>query len=284
MNKYEYKIIADSSCELPSKYAADERFAIVPFRMEIDGYPIRDSKNINIKELLDRIAKSKSCPRSACPSPDLFLKHFEGSEKRIYIITVSAKLSGCYNSAMLAKRIYEESHDDKIITVIDSKSASGGECLIALKALELEELGLPGKEIQDYLADYRDHMFTYVVLDNIETLRKNGRLSRLKAIAANSFNIKPLLSGKDGEIVELGHAVGLRKTWQCMVSKIEQQTAKMADTKNRVLIITHCNNERGAKKVCEMLKKHTNFKDYIIMNTSGLSSLYANDGGIIVAY
>jgi len=280
----DFRIIADSSCELPEQYSEKDCFQIVPFRMEIDGLPIRDDKKINIMQLLEKIANSKTCPRSACPSPDMFMRHMEGDEERVYIITISSKLSGCYNSALLAKRIYEEENSDKKIAVIDSRSASGGESLIALKAYELEEQGLPFEQIVEELEAYRDSLYTYVVLDNLETLRKNGRLSRLKAAAASSLHIKPLLEGVMGELVEVEKAIGLRKAWNCMVKRIAKEAAldKMTNTKR--IVITHCNNLAGAEKVRDMLKSCTDFKEYIIMNTSGLSSLYANDGGIIIAY
>ncbi len=280
----DYKIIADSSCELPGALKEDKRFALVPFRMEVDGVNYKDNSSLNIKSFLDSIKKSKTCPKSSCPSPDLFLRQFETSAKRVYVITISSKLSGCYNSAMLAKKLYEEEHNDKQIFVIDSQSASGGECLLALKALELEEEGNSFDEICIRLANYRDHIFTYFVLDNIETLRKNGRLSRLRALAANTLHIKPLLAGDKGDIIQLDRAIGLRKAWDCMVKRIAKETANITDMKNRRLIITHCNNYKGAKLVRDMLKSCTNFKEYIIMNTSGLSSLYANEGGIIVVY
>ncbi len=280
----DYKIIADSSCELPSSLKEDKRFALVPFRMEIDGVNYKDNSSLNIKSFLETIKASKTCPKSSCPSPDLFLRQFDTDAKRIYVITISSKLSGCYNSAMLAKSMYEEEHDDKDILVIDSLSASGGECLLALKAMELEEAGYDFDEISVRLNNYRDHISTYFVLDNIETLRKNGRLSKLRALAATTLNIKPLLAGKMGDIVQLDRAIGLRKAWNQMVKRIAKETENLKDMQSRRLIITHCNNFKGAVKVREMLKSCTNFKEYIIMNTSGLSSLYANEGGIIVVY
>lgn len=280
----DYKIIADSSCELPSALRDDKRFALVPFHMEVDGVSYKDNKSLNIKKFLESIAGSKTCPKSSCPSPDLFVRQFETSAKRIYIITISAKLSGCYNSAMLAKSMYEEEHNDKQIFVIDSQSASGGECLLALKAYELEQEGYSFDEITVRLTNYRDQISTYFVLDNIETLRKNGRLSRLKALAANTLNIKPLLAGDRGDIIQLDKAIGLRKAWTCMVKRIAKDVETLNDMKSRRLIITHCNNFKGALKVRDMLKTCTDFKEYIIMNTSGLSSLYANEGGIIVVY
>ena len=280
----DYKIIADSSCELPTSLRDDERFSLIPFSMEVDGVSFKDNKSLNIKSFLESIRNSKTCPKSSCPSPDLFLRQLDTDAKRVYIITISGKLSGCYNSAMLAKNLYEEEHDDKEIFVIDSRSASGGECLLALKAMELEEAGCDFDEISVRLENYRDHISTYFVLDNLETLRKNGRLSRLRTLVANTLHIKPLLAGHMGDIIQLDRAIGLRKAWDCMVKRIAKDAANVTDMKNRRLIITHCNNFKGALKVRDMLKTCTDFKEYMIMNTSGLSSLYANEGGIIVVY
>lgn len=280
----DFKIIADSSCELPDIYLENKSFELVPFHMEIDGEHIRDTRNINIRSLLDKIAACKTCPKSSCPSPDTFMRYMEGPEKRVYVVTISSKLSGCYNSAILAKSLYEEEHDDKEIFVIDSLSASGGESLLAIKAYELEQMGLSFEEITNKLTEYRDSISTYVVLDNLETFRKNGRLSRVGALAASSLKIKPLLAGVMGELVAVEKAIGLRKAWTAMVNRIARETVSMDITNGKRIIITHCNNLAGAEKIKAMLESCTNFKEYIIMQTSGLSSLYANEGGIIVTY
>lgn len=281
----EYLIIADSSCELPNEYIDDERFSLVPFNMDIDGEQIKDVKGIDILELLRKIAACKTCPRSSCPSPDNFVRLFEAAEsKRIYVVTISSHLSGCFNSANIAKMMYEEEHDDKQIFVIDSLSASGGESLLAIKAYELEEQGLPFETICDNLTEYRNNITTYVVLDNLETFRKNGRISRVDAIIASSLRIKPLLQGVKGELEAVEKAIGLRKAWNAMTNRIIRETAKLGDNVPKRIIITHCNNLAGAERVRDTLKASANFKEYIIMQTSGLSSLYANDGGIIVTY
>lgn len=207
----EYKIIADSSCELPEEFRNDERFCLVPFSLEVNGEPMRDTKDLNIKSLLAKIASCKEAPKSACPSPDIFQRNFEGEAKRIYIVTISSELSGCYNSARLAKEIYDDEAGDKEIFVIDSQSASGGESQLALLAYELEEQGLGFEEITKKLSEFRDEMKTYFVLDNIDTLAKNGRITRFAAAAAKTLSIKAVLAGDKGTIVKVGQAVGIRK-------------------------------------------------------------------------
>lgn len=276
-----YKIIVDSSCELPEEFLNDPHFCSIPFGLEVGGTHFTDNMELDVEELLRQIAASPACPKSSCPSPQLFMENMEGEAEHIYIVTISSQLSGCYNSAVLAKNMYEEQNDDKKIAVIDSQSASGGETQIALLAMELEEEGYPFEEIEEKLNQYRDEMETTFVLDNIETLRKNGRLSRVKALVATSLNIKPVLAADKGTIVQIGQGIGMKKALNKLVDVIIKNGGELS--KKRI-IISHCNNVKRAEEVMKMLQTKTDAPNIKIMATGGLSSLYANDGGIIVTY
>ncbi|MDD6202087.1 MAG: DegV family protein, partial [Lachnospiraceae bacterium] len=170
---------------------------------------------------------------------------------------------------------------DKKIFVIDSESASCGESQIALRAMELEEQGKSFEEITKELEEYRDAMKTYFVLDNIETLRKNGRMSGVKALVATTLNIKPVLASDKGSIVQAGQAIGIKKALMKMIEIIVKEAQNIKDKR---IMITHCNNPQKAEWVKNALAEKTGSDNIVIMPTSGLSSLYANDGGIIVTY
>lgn len=276
-----YKIIVDSSCELPEEVRSDSHFSSIPFGLEVGGIHFTDDSELDVEELLREIAACPTCPKSSCPSPQLFLESMEAQVDHIYIVTISEHLSGCYNSAILAKNMYEEQHTDKKIAVIDSLSASGGETQIALLAMELEKAGYSFEEIVEKLNRYRDEMETTFVLDNIETLRKNGRLSRVKALVATSLNIKPVLAADEGTIVQIGQGIGMKKALNKLVDVIIK---KGGDLSKKRIIISHCNNEKRACEVMKMLQEKVDAPNVMIMATRGLSSLYANDGGIIVSY
>ncbi len=276
-----YKIIVDSSCELPVELIEDPHFCSIPFGLEVGGTQYVDDSKLDVEELLRAIADCPTCPKSSCPSPQLFLENMEGEAQRIYIVTISSNLSGCYNSAVLAKSMYEEQYSDKKIAIIDSLSASGGETQIALLAHELEKEGKSFEEIEAQLNQYRDAMETTFVLDNIETLRKNGRLSRVKALVATSLNIKPVLAADNGTIVQIGQGIGMKKALNKLVDVIIKNGGELS--KKRI-IISHCNNAMRAEEVKKMLQAKVHAPNIVIMATKGLSSLYANDGGIIVTY
>lgn len=276
-----YRIIADSSCELPEELLKTGYFHLVPFGLEVSGEQLIDDESMDVDDLLKKIAASPECPKSSCPSPQLFMDRMEGDATRIYIVTISAKLSGAYNSAVLAKSMYEEEHNDKQICIIDSMSASCGESQIAMLAHELEQQGLSFDEISARLEEYRDKMETCFVLDNLETLRKNGRLSGVKALVASTLSIKPVLVAKDGEIAQVSQGIGIRKALGKLVEEIIKRGGELSQKR---IIITHCNNLSRAEEVKKLIENKIGTSNIIIMATKGLSSLYANDGGIIVTF
>lgn len=275
-----YKIILDSCGELPEALKNDKRFERVPLRLEVGDYQILDDDGFDQKEFLQKVAEYSGCAKSSCPSPERFMEACHTDEaEHIYIITLSSHLSGSYNSAELGKKLYLETYGQKEICVIDSQSASGGETQIALLAAELEEEGLSFEEIKEKLLEYRDKMRTYFILDNLETLRKNGRLSAVKAMVAQTLSIKPVMSAKEGVIIQKGQAVGIKKAMARLVDYMQKE---LTDLEKRRIVITHCNCPERADYVKELLEERIAVREIRIMETAGVSSLYANDGGIIV--
>ncbi len=183
-------------------------------------------------------------------------------------------------TAQCLAKIYEEEYSDKQIVVLDSKSASVGQTLIAMKIVEAEEAGLSFEEVIAKAEQFREEEHTYFVLESLETLRKNGRLSNLKALAADVLNIKPVMGADpDGNIVQLDKARGMKKALDKMVT---QMFKNVGNTEEKVLAISHCNCLERAEWVKELALSKGTFKDCFIVDTRGISSLYANDGGIIM--
>lgn len=145
--------------------------------------------------------------------------------------------------------------------------------------MELEEAGKPFGEIVKELETLRDCMKTYFVLDNLETLRKNGRLTGVKALVATTLNVKPLMEGVKGTIAQKGQAIGMKKGLAKMAEAVIKEVEDPAD---RVLMITHCNCPDRAELVKGMVLGKIKVRDTVIMDTAGISSMYANDGGVIV--
>lgn len=274
-----YKIVVDSCCELPEQYKEDERFEIIPLGLEVGDYKIMDDKNFNQAEFLAQVANCPQCPRSSCPSPEKYMESYQTDAENVFVITLSSHLSGSYNSAEVGRNLYIEKYGGKNICVFDSESAASGETQYAMMAMELQEQGVSFEDTVKRLQDFRDEMKTYFILDNLETLRKNGRLTGVKAMVVSTLNIKPIMYGNHGIIAQKSQAIGMKKA----LSKLADIMVKeVPDIKDRRLMISHCNCPDKAEFMKKELLARTGFRDIIIMDTAGVSSMYANDGGVVV--
>jgi len=275
-----YKIVVDSCCELPEELKHDPRYEIVPLTLIVgDSYERLDDDGFDQKEFLQAVAECPVSPRSACPSPEKYMEAYRTDADHVYVVTLSSKLSGSYNSAVLGKNLYHETYGEKQIYVVDSRSASCGETQIAMQIARWEDEGMGYEEVTEKIEKFTDGMHTYFVLDNLDTLRKNGRLSGVKALVASTLSIKPVMAGDQGSIVQLGQSVGIKKALAKMVDHVVRD---VVDAEKKCLMITHCNNPERANSVKEQILAKVKFKDVLIMDTAGISSMYANDGGVIV--
>ena len=275
-----YKIIVDSCGELTHRMKNSGVYETASLSMEVDGDVIVDDESFDQADFLRRVAASPECPKSSCPSPEKYMELYSGSEERVYAVTLSSELSGSYNSAVLGRNLLLEHKPEKKVHVFDSCSASVGETLIALKIEECEQAGMEFEKVVETVDKYIESQHTYFVLENLETLRKNGRLSNLKAFVATALKIKPVMgSTPEGTIAQLDQARGINKA---LVKMVDYVAKGAADSKNKVLGITHCNCPARAEIVKEAILKRIPVKDVVLLDTAGVSTMYANDGGIIV--
>ena len=173
-----------------------------------------------------------------------------------------------------------EENPDRKIHVFNSRSASIGETLIGVKIQELEEQGLAFEEIITRVEEYIDSQITYFVLESLENLRKNGRLSRMKAFVASALKIRPVMqSTPEGNICQIDQARGTNKALVKMAEHIQENTK---DSENRILAISHCNCPERAEMLKDSLVERIHPKRVILLDTAGVSTLYADNGGIIV--
>lgn len=277
-----YVVVMDSCGEQTAAMKEDERVIAAPLTMQVDEYTIVDDETFDQADFLKKVAASPNSPKSACPSPEYYKEAYAKAEKRAYAVTLSGNLSGSYNSAVLAKELLLEERPDMQVHVFNSCSASIGETLITMKIQECEEAGMNFAEVVDTVEAYIQSMNTHFVLENLETLRKNGRLSNIKAFAASVLKIRPVMGATpDGQIIQLDQARGTNKA---MMKMVDYVVAAAKDSKGKVLAVSHCNcPERGAM-VRDAIMQKMEVKDAILLDTAGISSMYANDGGVIVAF
>ena len=276
-----YKIVIDSCGELVEKWKDSPAVERASLTLTVDDEDIIDDDTFDQAYFLKRVAESPNCPKSSCPSPERYMRAFDCEAEHVYAVTLSSELSGSYNSAVLGMNLLKETHPDKKIHVFNSRSASVGQTLIALKIEECEEQGMEFEEVVKKVDAYISEQNTYFVLETLETLRKNGRLSNLKAFVATALKIKPVMgSTPEGTIVQLDQARGMNKAVMKMVDYVVERTPNPAE---KVLGISHCNCPARAQAVKEAILERIPVKDVILLDTAGVSSMYANDGGIIIA-
>lgn len=275
-----YKIIVDSCGELPERCKNDEHFESIPLSMQIDEYLIVDDETFDQADFLEKVAESPNCPKSSCPSPERYMEAYRCDADHVYAVTLSGNLSGSYNSAVLGKNLYHEEYGEKKIHVFDSCSASIGETLLALKIEECEAKGMSFEETVETVEAYKNEQHTYFVLETLEVLRKNGRLSNLKAFVVNALNIKPVMgSTPEGQIQQLSQTRGINRA---VLKMIDYLVEEATNPEEKIVAISHCNCPERAQMAKEEILKRMPVKDVIILDTRGISSMYASDGGIIM--
>lgn len=275
-----YRIVVDSCGELTEEMKESGRFVTAPLSIQVDDHFIVDDETFDQASFLKLIADSPNGPKSSCPSPEKYMEYYNCDAERIYVVTLSAELSGSYNSAVLGKNLFEEEVGEKQIYVFNSRSASVGETLIGLKIQECEEAGMSFEEVIEATESYIEEQHTHFVLENLETLKKNGRLTGVKALVASALNIKPVMGATpQGTICQKGQARGIKKALDKMSDHV---VAELLHAEEKILAIAHCNCYDRAVSVKNMLLEKAAFRDVIILDTRGISSMYANDGGIIV--
>lgn len=276
-----YKIIIDSCGELLDEWKKDEHFESVALTLNVGGESIIDDETFDQADFLKKVAASPECPKSACPSPERYMKAFDCDADHIYAVTLSAELSGSYNSAVLGRNLFEEEKPGRKIHIFNSKSASIGQTLIGMKIQECEEAGYSFEKVIETVDEYIAGQHTFFVLDNLETLRKNGRLSKVKALVASALKIKPVMGSTDeGNICQLDQARGINKALVKMAGQIAEKTQ---NSEEKVLAISHCNCHERAILLKNALQEKMPLKNIVVLDTAGVSSMYANDGGVIVA-
>ena len=276
-----FKIVVDSCCDLTAQMRREPCFVKVPLSIHSNGSIFVDDDTLDQADLLWAMKQSEDAPSTACPSPQAYLDAFQGDAEDIYVVTLSALLSGSHNSAEQARVLLEEEHPEKNIHVFNSCSASSGEVLAALKIQELASAGMPFKRVVREVEQFIYQMQNLFVLESLENLRKNGRLTKAQAVITGALRIKLLMGATpEGEICKLGQALSMKQALSRLVDRIAADPAH----KGRTIAICHCNCLDRAFQVKQQIEANCQAEKILILEAGGITTVYANAGGIVVAY
>ena len=274
-----YQIIVDSCSDLDKNYldGTGVDLKIVPLIINVGENEYVDEGDVKIKEMLKNLKTPKIKSGSACPSPEAFKAEFDKADYT-FVVTITSKLSGCYNSALVAKNDYEKSDN---VHVIDSKAVSGTEILIVDKLVELIKQNLAFDEIVAEIEKYRDECTLFFVLQRFDNLVNNGRMSRIAGLIASTISLKPICKAVDGEIKIVKKIIGSKHLFSRLAEMIKEV---LKGDKERKIIISHCYAMAEAEELKTQIEKQCENFNIKIIPMRVLTSYYALEKGVIVCF
>lgn len=277
-----YGIVADTSCETSESITEKYGVVFASFKIDVDHVTYADDENLDLDAYIDHMNSSPNPIKTACPSPGEFKAALEEADaEELFIITISSKLSGSYESAMVARDMFLEEHPERKVHVIDSKSAVSGETNVYIKLTKLMDEGFAFEEIVEEITKFVDNSRTLFVLEDLNNLIKNGRIKKTAGLIANMLSIKPVMRATDGEIELHELSRGINNSLDKMVKSIG---TFVQDTAGKTIVIAHVRAPEKVERVVENIKKLYEFSVIEVVHARGLSSGYAADKGIVIAF
>lgn len=288
-NDHGWKLVSDSGCSLlvpdgPDGLAGididiDIDHAEVPFVISVDNTDYIDEPGIDIEKMLEHIANCRSGGRTSCPSPHAWLEAW-GDAENVIAFTLSAALSGSYNSAIAARHMALEKNPGRNIAIINTCGAGTMPgCLMQAVSdgvYDGDSFDVIAKTAEN-IARNTNVMFALGSLDN---LIKAGRLNKFVGYAAHRFNISAIGVASPGGRIELRHKFrGMKKIYDKLIDTLRETGFAGGE-----LVISHCMNEDGAEKLGHLIKAEWLDTDVSVVPASGLCSYYMGKGGMIITY
>lgn len=209
------RIIVDSTSDLTPEIK--KQVHIVPLTVHFGDEEFIDGVTIDHKQFYEKLIETDVHPSTSQASPAAFEAEYEKAKAEgAVVITVSSKLSGTYQSAVIAAEEYEN------IYVVDSTSVAIGASILVELAVRLANQGLEAKEIARQLEEAKEKIILVALVDTLEYLKKGGRISKSVAAFGTMLNIKPVLAVEDGEIQVLGKARGSKMGNNMLVQQIDK--------------------------------------------------------------
>ena len=271
------KIVADSSADT---FVLDGiAYESVPLKINTAEREYIDDESLDLKQMVDDLSAYHGKSSTSCPNSTEWLNSF-GDAENIFVVTITASLSGSYNAACLAKKLYEEAHPDRRVYVINSLSTGPEMRLITEKLCELISEGLEFDEVCEKIEKYMKKTGLLFVLQSMKNLANNGRVSQVAAKMAGILGIRALGKASDrGDLEMLEKCRGEKRTLESIVSQL-----KALGYNGGRLRIAHCFNEGAAAALKEKVLAAYKSAEIAVYSCRGLCSFYAETGGLLIGF
>lgn len=277
-----WKIAADSSCDIRGEFPdlPGLSFAIVPLKIRVGVEEFVDDAGLDMEDFRHALACYDGPTSSACPSPEEWAAEFLEADCSV-AVTMTSALSGTFNSAVVGRRMALEQDPGKKILVLDTKSTGGQMVLLIRRLRELIGEGLPFEEVAREAVAYNRTLRLMFTLSSFDNLVRNGRMNKLVGVVASKLGIRIVAKASpEGKIEVLYKIRGQSRALEALAAEMKKKPV----LNGKEIVISHCGNPLGVRYLRELLAKEFPDSPVTVMETRGLTSYYAEDTGILVAY
>lgn len=280
------KIITDSSCDLPREYVDDNNIEVISLVLNLNGQIIKDDlgKTLSYKDFYQKMrdgATPTTSQVNAHEFEEAFIKHIKNGDSIIYI-SISASLSGTFNSANIAKNNLLEEYPEAKIELVDSLSASVGQGLLVLKACEMRDNGASIEEIVEWIEENKRKVIHSILIDDLNHLKRGGRISGATATIGGLLNIKPSAYLDDeGKLAQGEKIKGKKKALRFLANEVKERAI---DSENEVLYICHGDCQEEAESLRDIIEQEVKFKNVIINYIGNVIGAHTGPGALAVIF
>ena len=271
-----FRIVADSSSNVLSLPGVN--YTTVPMKI-VAAKEYVDDQSLDLAGMVHDLQQHKGTSGSSCPNVGEWLAAF-GDAECIFGLTITKHLSGSYNAAMQAATAYIEEHPDRKVFIIDSLSTGPEMMMIVEKLLEYDTAGDDFETAKAKVLDYANHNHTLFCLESMMNLARNGRTSMAVAKLAGMLGIRVVGDVKGGQITPVLKPRGLPNATKALFEMIKERGFQDGN----ILRIAHCFGEQAALALRDMVLAEFPNTRFILESTTGLCSIYAVDGGLIIGF
>ena len=271
------KIVADSSANLMELKTV--AFDAAPLKIITAEREFVDDRNLDLDEMIRYFKTYKGRSQSSCPNPQDWLMTF-GDAEDVFCVAITSGLSGSYNTACIAKEMYEAEHPGRRVFVIDSLSAGPELTLIVEKLEEMISEGKSYEEICTYIPEYQKKTGLLFMLESLNNFAANGRVSPAVAKIAGVLGIRIVGKASDvGTLEPTDKCRGKEKSLKTILKHLKESGLKTGK-----VILAHCLNEPAANALKNMIETDLPGVAVKIGKNFGLCSFYAEKGGLLVGF
>ncbi|MCT4586171.1 MAG: DegV family protein [Peptostreptococcaceae bacterium] len=275
------KIVTDSVSDLPKDIIDEYNIKVIPLKVMVGGKEYKDGVDLDTNKMFKMLEENNNIKISTSQINILefenTFKDVSNETKDILCITLSSALSGTYNCACQAK----ENLNDLNIEIVDSKGITLGFGLLVIKAAKLAKSGMDLKTIKAEIEKMRDNLNYNIVFDTLEYAYRGGRIKKSEYLLGNLFNIKPIITMKDGQMVVKEKVRGRKKAIKTIMNNIKKANISLD---GKEIGINHANDVEYLNDLKNAILKEYNPKEIIESNVGCTVAVYSGLSAVALYY